>query len=315
MVPYILAILFGRFTQRAAAIIVIDDFDVPSVVEEPAGFDETAGIGELEARRITNFAVARGIGASGRIDIATKTQGVATVTLTTLGQDPLNGNVSAGFHLIYGQFHSAPPFTLETVDLTEGGSNDAVIVDIKSITGETLPRVARVRLISLGTALHEVLIREIPQTSEPIQLVFPFDEFVPRRGIMGLPPLDFQQIGSIELAFGSNFLESEGQIEQWEVKVDRIWIGSSTGIPEPEAFFLLTSLVMASFVSRQAVFAKWCRSATQTSQLCMVTVLLSHGLVPSANGIIVLDDFDVPSVVEEVDTFDMSDNVVELQAR
>jgi hypothetical protein len=226
----------------ATAIIVIDDFDDPVLIEDVDGFDESMGIGDLGALRFTAFAGSRLRESSGRLDIATESPGISTATLFSAGTDPGNGNVSAAFHYLYGPFFG---ISGTTVDFTEGGRNDAVIVDVLSITGETIPRLAAARMISdNGTPLNDNILFNFEPSTEPFRLVFRFEDFRPRGGLMGVPPLDLTRILGVDVIFASHFVETTGQTEEWEVKLDRIWIGPATAVPEPASILLV--LVVAA---------------------------------------------------------------------
>jgi hypothetical protein len=123
--------------------------------------------------------------------------------------------------------------------LTQGGLNDALIVDFLSLTGETMPRIARARMLSPnGGPLHESTVFDFREREEPFRLVFPFESFVPRRGLVNVPPIDFERIETVEVAFGSHFLETRGQVEQWQMKLDRIWVGPASAIPEPRGIVI-----------------------------------------------------------------------------
>ncbi|MEQ8838182.1 MAG: hypothetical protein RID07_15355, partial [Lacipirellulaceae bacterium] len=136
-------------------------------------------------------------------------------------------------------------FGQEPQDFTQGGQNDAFLIDVTQVFGPTLPP------ILYGFAEDEGDFYEIffslSNIQTPSTVVLPFDQFRTRAG--GSGTTSFENVARISFSVTGNGTIN-GILEQgWTVEIDRIRVGR---IPEPSTF-LLASLATARLSTRRCL--------------------------------------------------------------
>ncbi len=243
----------------SAAEIVIDDFDDPIQIVLPDQAGESAitwNVGELSAWR-SAFVVALQTDPNGIVDVdLTEPSGL---TATVPDTDHYGSQPSIVLNLDYGLVSDRTG-----VDLTEGYTNNAVILDFSKLSADVPVyevSVAARQTLDIGTiqgsSLYVSRLQPAPQSLEPFSLVFPFEAFRVGRG-SEIPGFDFSYIRELDvvvkLAHNTpNLPEQLG----FEMVLDRIRVGRV--VPEPSSLTDLT-LLLALLIAfaRRSVFCSSC---------------------------------------------------------
>jgi hypothetical protein len=228
-------------TRLAGAGLIIDDFNDPATLESMEGPESvfTDGVGDLSATREISF---RQIG--GGQEIAE-----ADVSLTVPGQYRVD--VEDGGSILFVE----AKYSFEPTDLTQGGLNDAFLVEFTLAEGviTTFPSGYRaqppaVRLLAYPSSGRSLLLAEFtnvltvpfPRHQTPYTMVVPFERFTDRGG--GTINGDFTGIYGFEL-----WLSAAGANGPWQVDIDSIRVGSTTEVPESDGFVIGLILLMCIF--------------------------------------------------------------------
>lgn len=206
------------------AEIILDDFTDPASVTSPLMEDifvETLNVGDLDAQRRIRIGASGASDPYGTMDVSTTLPGKLTATIDRIVQtNSLTPVTSIQFR-----------YLLSPSDLTQGGNNDAILVDVMRLTGSVQPTFFRAFAFTVSNAYELELPPLVPST-DPQTLAFPFEDFRTRGGVPGLDPLAVR-----EIQFGFSFIGHSG-ILNWCVQIDRIRFGS-TVVPEPSIIFNL----------------------------------------------------------------------------
>ena len=233
------SVLVGGSSLRAE--LILDDFDDAVVTTSPAMLGAsvfTANVGALGATRSFRVAstASRAMPSIARLDADIAAPSAMTAYLATLGLE-----FTGGFPLFAFQFN----YEFPAHDVSEGGLNDAILFDFRSISGTTGPSFFRV-LVSDTThpaARFEASLANLPLSSGAFTAAMPVESFTVRGGGPGLP--DLRTIRKLEFDFYFLF----AQPGSWTAEVDRIRFGA---VPEPSSFLCAVSGVLG--------FALWRRS-------------------------------------------------------
>jgi hypothetical protein len=120
-------------------------------------------------------------------------------------------------------------------DLTEGGTNNAVIVDFLSHEGTELPTYFRVFALASPSDSFVSFSNDLHFSADRFSIAFLFTEFSYRGGPPAMP--DFSTIRRIFVDF--YFLNGTEEIS-WSAQVDRIRIGRMP-VPEPSSIAVGTA--------------------------------------------------------------------------
>jgi hypothetical protein len=219
----------------AFAEIIIDDFDDAVEVDLP----------EMEEQQILTTRVGA-LNADRRVIVrASQTDPIGL----------LDVNVTRESHLttrIDGQFLSHPDNTpllsfatgyefADPVDLTQGGLNDTVFVDMRLFQGPGIPGELSLSLLEGNNAFLAILPRFGLLSDTPYTVAVPFSSFGFRGG--GGGSANFSTVSligvTVRLLTGNRDPNTK-----WLVQIDRIRVGQL--VPEPSAGFLM--LVAALFI-------------------------------------------------------------------
>lgn len=243
---------------ESAAEIVIDDFDDPMQITLPDDAEEfvnTWDVGELAAWRAA-FVVTLQTNPNGVVDVDLTEP--STLTATIPDTDNYGSQPSIVLNLDYGLVVDGTG-----VDLTEGHTNDAVILDFRKLAAAVPIYVVRVEARqNIQTATGETSSlyfsdrQPVLQSPQAFSLVFPFDAFRVGRG-SEIPDFDFSYICEldvvIKLAHNTpNLPERLG----FEMVLDRVRVGRV--VPEPTSLVELAVLLAVLGVWRQGSPGRCC---------------------------------------------------------
>ena len=222
-------VLTGFAALPARAAFIIDDFDDPAQGNLPETENElvlTSGVGILNAER--------GIGAS-----SSQTDPIGLVDV----------NVTRPSHFtarIDGQFLNHPENTpllavgasynfAAPTDLTEGGINNAILIDVSIFQGSGLPGSLSLGGLAGSGSFQAIVSRSSLLSDSPYTIVLPFSSFGPRGG--GIGAVDFSTIEllgvTIRLLQGSRNPDTNWLVQVDRIRVDRV-------VPEPNTIALIT---------------------------------------------------------------------------
>jgi hypothetical protein len=226
------------------AELILDDFDDAALVVTPAmlnDFVDTPNVGDLDAlRSIRIFGLQTN--PVGRIDIhaAGSSAFVASLDELNAAEVPISKFVSVQTDYLFAR----PDDIRATVDVSEDGSNNAILLDFHRLTSAINPRFFRV-IVTDAFDTFESVIFPVPLAHVPFTAAFPFDSFQFRGGGVGLP--DFTQIRSFE--FTMRVISGAGPPDlDFRMELDRIRFGR---IAEPHSGTLgLFALAMAAAAHR-----------------------------------------------------------------
>jgi hypothetical protein len=231
-------VLFGwaALSPPASADIIIDDLNdtasagggfverrADAVTENvgPFGFDRTIGIG------VTGGNVVGGIDVNVSIPSHVTMNMVDIIPTTTTA--PLS-SIGVSYEI---------PFP-EVVDLTEGGKNDTLFFDFRSLNGETPPPLIQFFVGEQDEVLtYEYFYFPVLESTEPFTIAIPRQSFRRRGG--GPETASFDDIYSLSIAVRAN--ENFGAPEElgWQVILDRIRVGT---VPEPSGLLVFVVAVV-----------------------------------------------------------------------
>jgi hypothetical protein len=238
---------------HSSAEIILDDFVDGLRIDVPEQDDEwfrAASVGDLTAS-LSARVISGHTKPFGFLDINL----IEPSALTANIPNTMHTNVqpSIAIHLLYS-FDPVP----EGVDLSQGGANNAVILDFGFLTADVplnLLEVSVRRFTQIGSVntstLYTSTFQPIPQSDEPFSLIFPFESFRVARG-GEIPDFDFSSIVQLsvflELALVNPNLPEE---LNFQMVVKRISVGYV--VPEPPTFVgmvVLSILVWSTRYSR-----------------------------------------------------------------
>lgn len=220
----IVAATFPLAPLPARAEIIIDDFDDAVQIVLPEMENQsaiTSGVGALNAKR--------SIGANGSqtdpigmvdVDVTKPSHLTAWIDGQHL-DNPLNTPL-----LAVGAFYDFGGPT----DLTEGGSNDAVLIDMTIFQGSGIPPALSVLVRDANSTFAAIVSGFSLPSDSPYTLTLPFSSFGVRGGGVGLA--EFSTIDLFEVTV--RLLQgSRDPDTNWFVQIDRIRVGRNTAISEP----------------------------------------------------------------------------------
>lgn len=217
-----LVVCLGSASVRAA--FVLDDFSSSSETTSPEMLGETVsvfGIGHLSAtRELRIAATTSGERASiASLDTGVTVSGEMTANLLKVGSTQGNGEPLFAFQFNY---------IFSPTDVSQSGTNDAILFDFLSISGTESPAFLRAIVTdNTFTRLRfEARITDLPTNSGAFTAVMPFSSFTIRGGTPGLP--DFSTFKRIDFDFF--FLRPALEI-QWAAQLENIRFGRV--VPEP----------------------------------------------------------------------------------
>lgn len=213
----------------APAEIILDDFDDPIEIALPEMENlqiETPNVGVLSALRSIDVSTSQ-TDPTGLVDVAVTRSSHMTGRID--GQyldDPQNTpllSIGAGY-----------AFFDDPADLTEGGINNALLIDMAIFQGSGTPPALSVLILDANDVFAALIPGAILRSDSPYTLALPFSSFGFRGG-GGTGLADFSSIEMLEvrvrLLQGSRNLDTS-----WLVQMDRIRVGQI--VPEPSAFAL-----------------------------------------------------------------------------
>lgn len=232
-------------TAPLEAEIVLDDFTQPSSTSSPAQLSEvveSTDIGPLLATRELRIAATASGERSPRatLDIA---GGVMQADLD------FRGATMAGNPALFAfQFNYA--FT--PTDVSEGGMNDAILIDFNFTRGNQSPS-------SLGLIVFDdtntgdsyfVELIDLPLLNKPFTAILPFDEFTTRGGSPGLP--DFTTLDVMRFDFFYNLPRVPESM--WEAEITQIRFGRI--VPEPATWLIGGLISLLLLICRQRHYSR-----------------------------------------------------------
>lgn len=235
----------------ARAEIIIDDFVNPAEVAETSSgasplYAITERVGDLLAtREMGILTLLTNPIASFDSDISVPSKLSAKLDGHTIERPPQTTIIS---------FVNAYSFSPR--DLTEGGTNDAMLFDFQSHAGTEQPNLFRVIASapsSSGTStdIYVAHASDFQFSVDPFTIVIPFSRFTLRDGTPNTP--DFSRLTRLNVNF--YFLRPSENIE-WSIEIDRIRIGR-TPIPEPSSGWLgFVSLWTLVCVPRRGCYSR-----------------------------------------------------------
>ncbi len=210
---------FGFSAHPVYAEFILDDFDDSAEVVSPEMENVpfvSSDVGTLNATRTIEIAGA-GVDPTARLDTNISSLSAMWAELTELNRtDQLTP-------LLAFQFN----YEFTPTDVSQGGVNDAIFFDFRSISGTESPTFLRVitRDNTFLTLSFESRIYDPPINTGTFTAVMPFSSFTLRGGTPGLP--DFTTFKRMDFDFF--FLGPSNDI-QWSAELERIRFGR---IPEP----------------------------------------------------------------------------------
>jgi hypothetical protein len=201
------------------AEFVLDDFNDSAQVVSPAMEGQLIGtdhVGDLDAHRDI-YIYGSLSDPNATLDANLTTPSMFTGTFSSFApSDPLGGLMRFATDYKFGDFH----------DLTEGGRNNALLLDFVSVGGPTPPTL----LFVIHDNSDEMFV-DIPSASGPMTLALPFDMF---RGRGGGPRIsDFTEVKQIFFDFF--ITNSAADPPGGFFELDRIHVGQA---PEPSTLYL-----------------------------------------------------------------------------
>lgn len=229
--------------------IIVDDFDVGFEIRDPYQDDppinneiRQTGIGPYGGSR--NSRVVNLYADPNRTIVSMDSNVTRPSSLTLSVSDPVEPGVSwdyAGYLITYAWGVQ--------MDITEGGRNNAVLIDIRSITGPSHPAGVTVK-IEEGPPVYARSTEFIP-SSGPYTIAIPFSAFTVR-GVGTVPHQGLDLVRGIQFGFTTsgdlNFpVFDDGD---WKMEIDRIRIGYA--VPEPfQALWWFASIVACDLRRRR----------------------------------------------------------------
>ncbi len=194
----------------ATGEIILDEFLVDASTESPLmvnDFVDSQNVGELDAsRQIRIFGSTTH--PTGTLDIDGTTNSVLTADLvTTSPRDRAQ--------ILFQSWYD-----FDITDLTEGGQNDAILIDFLSTSTNGTPLSTRAFIGRANTTVAT------PISDQPFTLVIPFVEL----------GTSFSSVSSLNFSFSTPEPGGGADFDLF-VEIDRIRVGR---IPEPAALCLLT---------------------------------------------------------------------------
>lgn len=225
----------------ANADIILDEFTDSAMVTDSLSntYIETLDVGPLTARReirIGHF----GTDPYGAFDINISELGKLVASIDRIERTGMITPISAV------QFN----YYFDPTDVTEGGVNDAILLDFVSLAGDIQPSWLRAyaRDNTMPTSSYEIRLSPLGPSDERFTVAMPFALFQTRGGGLGVPDATTLQW----LAFDFYFLGHSGDLN-WEVQLERIRFGSTTAIPEPSSVLMAVLLPVVCRVASTAI--------------------------------------------------------------
>ena len=227
---------FSLFAPQVRAGFVLDDFDDPAEVASPEMENEfvtTDDVGRLSAVRNIGITSSR-TDPNALLDSGTTKQSVLTAALR--GHSP----TATPAHIMSFQFN----YEFAPTDVSENGSNTAILLEFFSVQGTELPRFVSVGVWDDSNPNTIFLnITTIPLiATTPFTAVMPFANFTTRTGAPALP--DFTSFRRMDFNF---FFLNPSEDIQWSAELDRIRFGR---IPEPSCVSLVCAVLTICICGR-----------------------------------------------------------------
>jgi len=223
----LLCFCLGIFSRpySACAQFILDDFDDVAETASPEMLRDTIstnGVGYLSATRELRIASSTsGVRASiASLDIGVTVPGALTANLREVGS-----TVRGNSPLFAFQFN----YIFSPTDVSQGGTNDAILFDFLSIDGAEPPIFLRVLVTddTSRTSRFEARVYNPPSSSGAFTIAMPFSSFTVRGGSPGLP--DFTTFKQMDFDF---FFQFPSLDIEWSAQLERIRFGR---VPEPSS--------------------------------------------------------------------------------
>jgi len=219
--------------SAAQAGIIIDDFDDTA---SAGGFVDqsatalTPDVGDLNAERTIGVGVLAG-DVIGTIDSNVSLLGHLTAEMLDVISNPPPTNGPLASMSVRYEF-------AELVDLSEGGTNNALLLDVRSLTGLTPPPRILFWLFddTVPGLSYVYFMSPVPTSTEPFTLVIPFESLRDRGG--GSIPATFTHVYELFIRIDANEFFGAPEELGWRIELDRIRVGV---IPEPTTLTLLVT--------------------------------------------------------------------------
>jgi hypothetical protein len=229
--------------QSLRAEIIIDEFDAPLQIELPEMENEsvsTAGVGVLNAVRSIGVTSSQ-TDPIGNVDVHITR--ASHITARIDGQfldNPLNTPLLA--------FGAAYDFD-GPMDLTEGGVNNAIFLDITVFQGSGIPSDLSILVRDANDTFAANISRFSLLSNSPYTIAVPFRSFGFRGG-GGIGQADFTTVDllgvTVRLLQGSRNPDTN-----WFVQIDRISVGRTVPEPGTLKILILTVLLAAALCIRR----------------------------------------------------------------
>lgn len=190
--------------------ILLDDFQQDASTESPlmaSDFVDTQNVGQLDALRQIRILTST-TRPTGTLDANSTTPSVLTADLATMAPRQ-NAQI-----LVQSWYDFAP------TDFTEGGENDAILIDFRSTRTNGTPLSTRSFIGRANTTV------DTPISDQPFTLTIPFDDI----------GADFSQVSRLNFSFSTPEPGGGADFNLF-VEIDRIRIGRI--IPEPAGLSML----------------------------------------------------------------------------
>jgi len=271
---FLLCVGLGVGSLSAQAAIILDDFDDSAETVSPEMLNDTiftTNVGGLSATRELRIAAST---SGERASIASLDTGVTVPGAMTANLQKVGSVQGGGSPLFAFQFN----YLFSPTDVSQRGTNDAILLDFRSINGTEPPIFVRTIVTDdAHRTRFEARVYNPLSSSSAFTIAMPFSSFTVRGGSPGLP--DFTTFKQMDFDFF--FLRPSLDI-QWTARLERIRFGR---IPEPTAWMLMLGGII--ILASQRV------SFPVLATACLVLCLNSQ----SAQAAIILDDFDDPAQV------------------
>lgn len=218
------ALLTLALAQSLRAAIIIDDFDdlveihLPEMEDQPISTDD---VGTLNALRTISIGESQ-TDPIGLVDVAITRSSHLSVRID--GQfidDPLNTPILS--------VSSTYEFDSST-DLTEGGANDSLLINVGTFRGSGIPGALSVVAVDANDVFAAIVSGFSLPSESSYTIKLPFSSFGFRGG-GGVGLADFSTIELLEVRI--RLLQgSRNPDTNWFVQIDRISIGRTTSVPE-----------------------------------------------------------------------------------
>lgn len=225
--------------SAAQAEIIIDDFDDTAIVINNDPPATNLHVGPLAARRVI---------------------GIDKIPSSTIVEGHIDSNVSAASRLTMDMIDisgSATSFSLvvmfldywfedDTIDLTQNGQNDALLLDLHSLSGLTPPpEIQFLVQETTGVISYAHFLSPVPTSDDSFTIAIPFSRFTARG--RGPQTATFETVYHLNMLFRANEFFGAPQELGWTAVLDRVRVGA---IPEPNSLALFLVGLLLFFPRR-----------------------------------------------------------------